>query len=381
MTQDITLADFIVIGGGIAGASAGYFLSELGRVVLLERENQPGYHSTGRSAAVFSATYQHGDRVLRALVLGSADFLENPPAGFAQHDLLSPRQMMYICDRADFTALEDMYDTLARVTEDITWLAADEIAKLLPALAPPFQEKALLERHVKDIDVHGLHEGFLRGLRARGGQVHLEAPAQDITFTKGHWQVHTPAGTYRAPIVVNAAGAWVDKIAARAGVRPIGIQPLRRTAILVDPPKGQNVAAWPFVTEVHQKFYFKPDAGRLLVSPMDQTLSDPCDAQPEELDVAYAAHYIEQALNTPVRRIHHRWAGLRNHVADHRPVVGFAPEAPGFFWLAGQGGFGIKTAVALGRITASLINRTGLPEDLVARGLMERDISPLRLFG
>ena len=264
MTQDITLADFIVIGGGIAGASAGYFLSELGRVVLLERENQPGYHSTGRSAAVFSATYQHGDRVLRALVLGSADFLENPPAGFAQHDLLSPRQMMYICDRADFTALEDMYDTLARVTEDITWLAADEIAKLLPALAPPFQEKALLERHVKDIDVHGLHEGFLRGLRARGGQVQLEAPAQDITFTKGHWQVHTPAGTYRAPIVVNAAGAWVDKIAARAGVRPIGIRPLRRTAILVDPPKGQNVAAWPFVTEVHQKFYFKPcvDFGR-----------------------------------------------------------------------------------------------------------------------
>ncbi|WP_321396493.1 FAD-binding oxidoreductase [Emcibacter sp.] len=372
-------ADFIIIGGGIAGAGAGYELSRLGKVILLEAESQPGYHTTGRSAAVYSSTYGQGDPVLRALVLGSTDFLKNPPEGFSEHALLHPREHLFICDRDDLRPLNKLHDDLARVTDDVAWLGREEILERVPLMTEPFLEKALLERDVADMDVHALHEGFLRGMRSRGGIVMTDSPAEAIEQITGGWRVSTPTGTYEVPILVNAAGAWVDQVAKLAGVAPIGIQPLRRTAILVDPPEGVNIDNWPFVTEAQDKFYFKPDAGKILVSPMDQTPSEPCDAQPEEMDVAYAAHYLEEAIGMPVRKIDHQWAGLRSHVADHHPVAGFAPDTEGFFWLAGQGGFGIKTAVALGRITASLVQGKGLPEDLLAFGLKQSDISAERL--
>ncbi|WP_417320424.1 NAD(P)/FAD-dependent oxidoreductase [Emcibacter sp.] len=379
MTLTETEANFIIIGGGIAGAGAGYELSALGKVILLEREAQPGYHTTGRSAAVYSATYGQGDPVLRALVLGSTDFLKNPPAGFSEHALMSPRRHLTICHRDDFAPLARLHDDLAQVTDDVAWIGREEILGMLPVLTEPYQEKALLERDFFDMDVHALHEGFLRGLRSRGGKVITGSPAEAIERTAAGWRVSTPTGTYEVPVLVNAAGAWVDEVAKLADVAPIGIQPLRRTAILVDPPAGQDIHNWPFVTEAKNTFYFKPDAGKILVSPMDQTPSDPCDARPEEMDVAYAAYHLEEAIGHPVPRIDHQWAGLRNHVADHHPVAGFDPEAKGFFWLAGQGGFGIKTAVAMSRITASLIQGEGLPEDLVALGLKEDDISVKRL--
>ena len=251
-------ADFIIIGGGIAGAGAGYELSKLGKVFLLERESQPGYHTTGRSAAVYSSTYGQGDPVLRALVLGSTDFLKNPPKGFSEHALLHPREHLFICDREDLKPLDKLHDDLARVTDDVTWLGREEILERIPLMTEPFLEKALLERDIADMDVHALHEGFLRGLRARSGEVITDSPAEAIERVGKNWQVDTPTGSYTAPIVVNAAGAWVDEVARMAGAAPIGIQPLRRTAILVDPPEGVTVDDWPFVTEAQDTFYFKP---------------------------------------------------------------------------------------------------------------------------
>ncbi len=374
-------ADFIIIGGGIAGASAGYELREMGKVIILEKESQPGYHTTGRSAAIFQKGYNGGDPVLYALVRASEDFLRNPPHGFTSHPLLSPRDLFYITTKENTAHLDRLQDNLSRINVGITLLDHKETKRALPHIADEYQDSALMEQDVADIDVSALHEGYLRAIKSSGGKIISNAEVTSLCRQKGHWHVTSAQGDFCARVIINAAGAWVDQIAEMANISPVNIQPLRRTMALIDTPLDIQPAKndWPIVMDAAEKFYFKPDSGKILITPADQKLTVPCDAQPEEIDIAHAAQCLEKATNSTVNKIDHSWAGLRNHVADGHPVVGFDPQNGGFFWLAGQGGFGIKTAPAMGRITAALIAGRSLPQDILDLGLKEDQICVGRL--
>ena len=368
-----TQHDFIVIGAGMAGASIAAELAARGSVALLEAEPHAGYHSTGRSAALFSELY--GNAVIRALTRASRAFLFNPPAGFAEAPLVRPRPCLFV-------ARADQAEALARFREQTglagATLDAAQIQAQVPIFAPGYITAAALDTGSADIDVDGLLQGCLRRARQRGAQLMLDAPVRAVSRQGGQWRVDTARAGFSAPVIVNAAGAWANAVAGLAGVAPVPLQPLRRTAMLIDAPDALDIAAWPAVVDVDEQFYFKPDAGLLLVSPADEHPSEPCDAQPEELDIAIAADRFEQATGLAVRRVRHRWAGLRVFAPDRTPVAGFAPDAPGFFWLAGQGGYGIQTAPALARLGAALACREALPLDLLSLGLEAAALSPTR---
>ena len=373
--------DFLVVGAGIAGASAAYELAAQGRVLVLERESQPGYHSTGRSAALYTQTY--GPAPIRALTVASWDFYTNPPAGFAEHDLLTPRGVLIIGRDDEIDRLDAEYEQGRRLTPSIERYDREQVLARAPFLRPDYVAGGVWEPDARDIDVHALHQGYLRGLKTRGGRVETDAEVRALTRQDGLWVAETSAGSFAAPVVVNAAGAWADELAKLAGVATVGLVPKRRTAITFDPvfedPADKaGLEGWPMVSDVAETFYVKPDAGRLLASPADQTPVEPCDVQPEDIDVAITVDRLEQASRFSVRRLAHRWAGLRSFVADKVPVVGFAPDAEGFFWLAGQGGYGIQTAPAMGRVAAGLATGRGLPEDVRALGVTESDLSPAR---
>ena len=374
----MTDCDFLIIGAGMAGASAGYELADHGRVVVLEREEQPGYHSTGRSAAVFSESY--GNAVVRAITSAGRAFYEAPPPGFAEAPLMTPRGFLFIARADQADSLRALLDDAQATATPVQELTAAEAVARVPVLDPAYVDAAVLEADAMDMDVHAIHQGYLRGLRARGGQVVPRAGVAGIRRVGGAWQVETRAGPFAAPVVVNAAGAWADEMARLAGVRPVGLVPKRRTAFVFDPPDGLDIAAWPVVVDVDETFYFKPDAGRVLGSPADETPVPPQDVQPEELDIAVGADRIEKATTMTIRRIEQRWAGLRSFVADKTPVVGFAPDASGFLWLAGQGGYGIQTAAGMARIAAALARGQPLPAGIAARGITEHDLAPERLW-
>jgi D-arginine dehydrogenase len=344
-------ADFIVIGAGIAGASVAYELARHGSVVVIEGESQPGYHATGRSAALFSEIY--GNETVRALSRASRDFLAAPPEGFTASSMLKPRGSLFVANDEQVASFDELRNA-PDVERHTRMLSAEEALHRVPILRREWLSRAMLEEGAHDVDVHALHQGFLRGMKERGATLACASLAQSIVREAGVWRVVAAGQEFRAPVIVNAAGAWADEIAKLAGVAPVGLEPRRRTALLIDPPQGCAIEAWPMVLDVGDTFYFKPDAGRLLLSPADESPSPPCDAQPEDLDVAVAVDRFEQATSVVVRQVKHRWAGLRSFVADRSPVIGFDPDAAGFFWLAGQGGYGIQTAPAAARLAAAL---------------------------
>jgi D-arginine dehydrogenase len=368
-------ADFLVIGAGIAGASVAAHLAEVRSVILLEREERPGYHSTGRSAALFTEIY--GNETIRALTRASREFLFGTPSGFTEHPLMRPRGCLYIATKDQLDALR-AFHALPEVAPATRMLDIEEAHGLCPILRRGYVAGALLEPDCADIDVHALHHGYLRLFKQRDGRLLSGAPVQSIRYDEGGWTVQAGADTLTASTIVNAAGAWADEIAALAGVAPMGLTPCRRTAILVDAPLG--AANWPFVNDIDEKFYFKPDAGSLFLSPADETPSEPTDAQPEEWDVAAAVDRIEKATTLEVHRLKARWAGLRTFARDRSPVVGYSRAAPSFFWLAGQGGYGIQTSPALSRAAAALALGLELPRELSAEGLDAAAMSPDR-FG
>lgn len=372
-------SDFVIIGGGIAGAGAGYALAKAGKpVVLLERENQPGYHTTGRSAALFSETY--GNRPIRALTVASRDFLINPPPGFAEAPVLTPRGVLQVgsTDRAE--KLDAAFDEMRKLVPSLKRLTPEQVLAQMPVLKPEtVTGGGLAEPDAMDIDVHALHRGFLRGMTASGGRIVTDAEVTGIVKNGADWEVETSQGRFAAPVLINAAGAWADVMAAIAGVTPIGLQPKRRTAVTFDPPNGMDIHAWPMVIDADENFYFKPDAGRILLSPCDETDCDPCDAQADEMDIAVAVDRLETATTLQVRRLAAKWAGLRSFVADRTIVCGFDPAAPGFFWLAAQGGYGIQTSAAMSRVAGALASGRSLPQDVADLGLTEKDLSPARL--
>jgi D-arginine dehydrogenase len=376
MSESVQKNDVIVIGAGIAGVGVAAQLGADYRVVVLEQEAQPGYHTTGRSAAVFAESY--GGATVRLLSRGSRGFFMQPPAGFANDALLTPRGFLFIARDDQREALEalasqpDMRSTGTRMSVDA---ACDR----MPLLRRDYVADALLDGGASDIDVHALHQGYAAMLRRNGGRMLCDARVTAIETHLGQWRVSSSAGVFEAPLLVNAAGAWADELAALAGVARIGLQPLRRTAALVDVPRVDGMERWPLTIDIDEDFYFKPDAGRLLISPGDETPSEPCDAAPDEMDLAIAVDRIERATTLDIRRMHSRWAGLRSFVADRSPVAGFATDAPGFFWLAGQGGYGIQTAPALSRFAASQLLGRAVPADLVDIGLKPAALSPVRV--
>ena len=369
--------DVLVVGAGIAGASAAYELAASGRVIVLERENQPGYHTTGRSAAVYTQNY--GNREIRALTLASHSFFNEFPPGLVETPILSPLGALLVAREDQLATLDAALGETQALVSSIRRIDCAEAIEINPSLDPNYVAAAIFEPEARDIDVHALHGGYLKGLRQRGGKLVTNADVTAISRDSGVWTVNTKAGNYSASIVVNAAGAWCDTIAELAGVRPIGLVPKRRTVFIFDPPQGLDISSWPLNIDIDETFYFKPDSGMILASPADETPSPPCDAQPEEIDVAVAIERVQTATNLRVRRVAHKWAGLRSFVADRTPVVGMDEDAEGFFWLAGQGGYGIQTAPAIGCAVAALITTGTLPDDLIANGLHDSDLAPQRL--
>lgn len=368
--------DVVVIGAGIAGASIAAYVAEHASVCLIEMEHQPGYHSTGRSAALFAASY--GNASIRSLTRASHGFFIAPPVGFASVDLLSPRAALITACEAQTDALEN-FIAAAEATDRIAPLSLAEALELCPVLRPEELAGTAQLTGLADIEVHELHQGFLRMLKARGGSLRTEAQVVGLERDLRGWLVRTARETVRGGIVVNAAGAWAGQIARLAGAQSIGLQPLKRTVCLIEPPAGTNVASWPMVINVKEEFYLKPDAGMLLLSPADETPTEPCDAQPDEMDIAVAVDRLERATTLEVKRIAQRWAGLRSFVADRSPVVGFDSRQPDFFWMAALGGYGIQTAPALGRAAASLVLRKAIAEDLLAYGVDMNKLAPKRL--
>ncbi len=367
----------LVIGAGIAGASAAYELAGSCRVIVLERESQPGYHTTGRSAAIYSQNY--GNRAIRALTLASHAFFKENSREISEHPFLSPRGAMFVAREDQLAALESAFAEAHALVPSVCLIDRAEAIRISPVLNPEFAAGAIYEPHASDIDVHALHGYFLKEFQKRGGSVVTDAEVGAITRDGDLWNIKTPAENYAAPIVVNAAGAWCDMIADMAGVRPIGLVPKRRTVFTFDPPPGLDISSWPLTVDIDETFYFKPDAGKILASPADETPSPACDAQPEEIDVAIAIDRLQTVTSLQVRAISHKWAGLRSFVADKTPVVGMDDGAEGFFWLAAQGGYGIQSAPASGRTVATLILNGSLPDDLIEMGLREADLSPRRL--
>ena len=363
----MTEVDAIVIGAGIAGASVAYFMSPHVRVLVLERESHVGMHSTGRSAALFTEAY--GSPQVRSLTRASRRFLREPPPGFASNRLLAPRGALVIGALSQAAEVEALHREIHAHSPDVQHLDAGPLRAMVPVLEPAFAHSALFDPNAADIDVHELHQGYLRGLRARGGQLACDVAIEALEHRSGQWTVRARSASWRAPLIVNAAGAWVDEVAALAGVAPIGIQPRRRSAFLFAPPEGLATARWPLVIDVAESFYFKPDAGLLLGSPANADPVEPQDVQPEELDIALGIHRIEAATTLRIRRPTRTWAGLRSFVADGDLVGGFARGVPGFFWVAAQGGYGIQTSPAMGEACAHLALGRALPAPLVDAGI------------
>jgi D-arginine dehydrogenase len=351
-TQCESNADIIVIGGGIAGASIAAHLAARARVRLLEMESHPGYHSTGRSAAVFATSY--GNSTVRALTCASRSFFFSPPAGFCSTALVRPRLVLILAQSTQREALENFGPT-AFPGDRIEYLTPAQALKQCPILRPDDLGGALLYHGTADIEVHELHQGYLRLLKMRGGDIKSNTEVIGLERSNGEWSVNIPGEVLRASIVVNAAGAWAGHLGKMAGAYDIGLEPRRRTAVLIDPPAGVATESWPLVTDIADQFYLKPDAGLLMLSPCDETPTVACDAQPEEMDVAVAVDRLERATTLEVRHVRRKWAGLRSFVRDRSPVVGYDPLQPGFFWLAALGGYGIQTAPALSAFAAGLV--------------------------
>jgi D-arginine dehydrogenase len=372
-------SDFLIVGGGIAGLSAAARLAGHGKVVLLEGEDALGYHSSGRSVSF--SHYGIGNAAVRGMTAWSRSFFESPPQGFSESPIARLMPTLYVAREAELPALFALRAEMARYTDAVETLDAGGLAELCPALrtGEGAAVQGILDPTGLKLEAAALLQGHSRIVRARGGEVLNGRRVAGVEARDG-WTVTTEGGeTYSAPILIDAAGAWGDRLAGMAGVAPLGLSPRRRTIIVVDPPEGTDVSAWPFIHSAAGDFYMLPEAGQLLVSPVDEVEDDPCDAAPSDYDVALAAWRVEEYTTLPVRRVAHRWAGLRSFVADRTPTAGFDPDAPGFFWLIGQGGYGLQTSPAMAAIVEALATRGAWPEGLAELGVLPEHVGPERL--
>jgi D-arginine dehydrogenase len=368
--------DVIMVGGGMAGVSIGYELAADHRVALLDMEGTLAFHTTGRSAAMFLESY--GGPAVRALTTASREFLTNPPSD-VEGVLLTNLAMLHIASAGRGAAIRELYRDVSSLVPEVDLVEPDDVLKLQPLMRPGYVELALLEPGAMEIDVHALHQGFLRGLRRRGGEVVVSAPVHGVERRHGVWTVSDAAGrAWQAPVVVNAAGAWADRVAQVFGAAPVGLAPLRRTAFTIDAPAGVDARSMPMVADIDDAFYFKPEGRRFLCSPADETPQEPADARPDESEIARALETIGEATTLDVSHVRSSWAGLRSFVADRTPVVGHDPSVEGLFWYAAQGGYGIQIAPALARTGAALLRGRPVPDDVARRGLTADALAPDR---
>jgi D-arginine dehydrogenase len=360
----------------MAGASVAAALASTARVALIEAEPQPGFHATARSAALFVPNY--GSPTFRALTRASGALLRAPPENFSAHPLLRPRGALYLARAGQQQRLERILRGIRAANSVVEILSPEAARTKVPCLRPGYVMASLYEPDVHDIDVASLLQGFLRQGKALGVRLYVGARCSAPERRGEAWQVHALDERLSAPVVVNAAGAWADELAAACGAKPLGLRPLRRTAALIDAPEGVTVDAWPAVFDVDEEFYFKPDASRLLISPADEEPSPPGDAYADDLNVALAVERIEGALDFEVRRVRHSWAGLRTFAPDREPVIGYDATVPGLFWCAGQGGYGIQSAPACAQLAAALARGKAVPAAIAAEGVTAELVSPAR---
>jgi D-arginine dehydrogenase len=372
-------ADVIIIGGGIAGASTACFLSPHARVMILEAEAHVGYHTTGRSAAFFSESY--GGPAVQPLTVASKAFLFHPPEGFTDVPLVRLRRALHVARQDQQQAAQTMLREYGPLAPNLHMVGKAEVDSLAPMLKSDWAMSGVYDPDCQDIDVDALHQGYLRQARQKGAQLFTNAPV--IALSRDHigWRVSSRAGSFTAPIIVNAAGAWGDAIAALACLPSIGLQPLLRTIITFSPTGFPVQATAPLVLDVDGQFYFKPDGLNIWASPADETPTVASDVQPDELTVAITVDRLEKATRYAIPAISRRWAGLRTFTPDRAPVFGFDPRAPGFFWCVGQGGFGIQTSAAAGMLCAAQLAGMAVPENLQAYDVNAKRYGLGRLLG
>jgi len=373
--------DVLIVGGGVAGLSLAAAIAPRRQVMLAEAEEACGHHSSGRSVSF--SHFGIGNALVRALTAHSRAFFQAPPQGFSPVALAERTAAMFIATSGMLPALSQLHAVMQACAGDIRQLGAAEIANIVPVLrtGPGAVVAALLDPDALKLDSDALLQGYMRAARSAGATIAPGRRVSRIDRFAGEWRARCDNGeTISASILVDAAGAWADRVAVQAGLQPIGLTPLRRTAIVVDPPPGQDVRGWPFTKTVVDDFYMLPEGGRLVASPVDEIPAEPCDAQPEELDLAIAAAKVEEYTMLKVRSIRRRWAGLRTFAPDRSPVIGPDPRAPGFFWMAGQGGFGLQTAPALAAAAAGLLLEDDWPRALAAAGVRAHDLAPERLI-
>jgi D-arginine dehydrogenase len=379
--------DVVIVGAGIAGASLAWHLAEQCSVLLVEREVQPGLHSTGRSAAMFMETY--GSPQARALTRASRLFYEQPPSGFTDRPLLSPRGALYVAWQGQEQALTECYETLRKdsgADHPVRLLSAEEALAMVPVLKAQGLIGGVLESDAMDIDVHALHQGYLSAMKRRGATLETQAELHGATFdpSRNEWTIRYGSGkTAHATTLVNAAGAWADECASRCTAHPIGIQPKRRSAMVFEAlnlagesPAAEVLAGWPTVSSIDVSWYIKPESGLLLGSPANADPVIAHDVQAEELDIALAIAAIEDHTTLRIRRPRRVWAGLRSFAPDEEMVIGWDCRQARFFWLAGQGGYGIQSADAAAELAASLILGQPLPQRLAKHGVNPSQTSP-----
>ncbi len=371
-------ADFLIIGAGIAGAGLAYRLAPHGRTVILDMEEQAGYHTTGRSAAFYAETY--GGPKLQPLTSASKEFLTSPPDGFADARLMNQLGAIHVFRENQRAQAEAVFEEMHAALPGVRLLDAAEVRERAPHLKPDAFAGGIDDPDCGDLDVAALHQGYLRAAKKLGAEVllgaGLEAAAHDGTF----WHVRTRTGQVKARVMINCAGAWADDIAKRSGVKPLGLKPLRRTIITVPKQDGMPFDRHgPVIIDVDEEFYFKPEGKGYLVSPADETESHPCDAQPELEDVAVAAMRFEEATGIAVEKIDAKWAGLRTFAPDKAPVIGYDAGQPAFFWNVGQGGYGIQTSPAWSELAASLVLKQNVPDRLARHGVKAAMYWPDRL--
>lgn len=358
--------DIAVIGAGIAGASVASVLAEHASVLLIEQEQQPGYHSTGRSAAMYIPSY--GPPKIQALTKASGDFFKNTPSDFCNTKLLSSRAEMLIARDDQLDAI-DVFMQSHPPGQSVAMIDAREVQHRCPILKNGYAAAGVLDTSGSDIDVDALHQGYLKRFRQHGGKLSLNSRVTALKRASGVWSVTTASEVFTCNTIVNAAGAWADELGSLASAENTGLQPKRRTALTINAPAGLDLSSMPLVADIDEAFYIKPETQSLLLSPANADPMPPCDVQPEEMDIAKCVDQIERAFVLEVRSIIRSWAGLRSFVADNEPVAGFSQQAENFFWLAGQGGYGIQSCPALSRYSAALILGNRIPDDLLQVGL------------
>ncbi|NIA25696.1 MAG: FAD-dependent oxidoreductase [Gammaproteobacteria bacterium] len=371
----MTSTDALVIGGGIAGASIAYALSEHMDVLLVEQESTLAYHTTGRSAAQYFENY--GAQGARSLTKASRSFLEHPPEGLVDWPLMTPRGALIVGREDQRDAINAAAELGNATNSQIRLVGAEEVVAMVPVLRSPHAVAGVWEPGAAELDVAALHQAFIRGARRNGSQIRTSAPATRFTRQSGQWVVTVGDEEVRARFIMNAAGAWGDVVATRAGVRPIGLTAHRRTVFMASGVEGSRL--WPLVVNVGDEYYFKPDGEQILCSLSDESPSEPCDARPVDLDIALAIERINEATTLNIRSVRSSWAGLRTFADDREMVIGFDPDVEGFFWYVGQGGTGIQTSPAAATLAAGLIVEGAVPKRLLEFGVDASVMNPGRL--